>query len=755
MPQAPTSSASTMRNGRDDDATGHTGRLRSRRFRHSAHGQCRRSSSSSKRRVGAIGPGEQHPCRTFDVDRDRRIHVGRGSNLSTLRARAAGTIVSPPLLPGNNKRPDSGPRCSVGTQRGLLAWHKGESTPGRPKADARLVATKPQGSFVRWSLANRLQLPSWDSTWNIHPSLNCPVGRVAEAMAGDALIDALVEVVGPANVLIDADLRAGYETDWTGRFHGSARLRGAAGQHRRGRGVLRACSAAAGAAVPQGGNTGLVGGSVPRGGEVVLSLRRLDAIGPVDAEHGEVVVGAGAVLSAVRAGARAAGWDVGVDMASRDTATIGGMVSTNAGGVHVLRYGSMRNQVLGLEAVLADGTVVGRIPGLRKDNTGYDLAGLLTGSEGTLAVITRVHLALVAYLPDRVVALCAFDGFADTLTVSAALRKRLDSLVALEVFFADGLALVCEHTGLGLPFDRAYPAYLLIECAGRAGSAGLLVDELADVLSECPQVQATAVAVDSASRERLWAYRERHTEAINAAGIPHKLDVTLPFDQLVDFERAVRARLDAVAPHARVVCFGHLGDGNLHVNILGPPPDDFEVDDAVLGPGRGDGRQHQRGARHRHRQTRRIRTLGRLSRYRGDARDQTSPRSARDPQPRRTGRGHNLDAGDAGSSGPNRSTYEEDAFSLGDLGATQGERSGSMPCSTLRRSLGFSRRCLAAPAPFGRYRTSVFRGVPGAHQAAVAVDRTGGEIRAEMPTTATHPRTPFRPRRRRRGARRR
>ena len=401
-------------------------------------------------------------------------------------------------------------------------------------------------------------------------------------MAGDALIGALVSVVGPANVLLDADVQAGYETDWTGRFHGSARCVVRPASTDEVVDVLRVCSAVAAAVVPQGGNTGLVGGGVPRGGEVVLSLRRLHAIAPVDAQHGEVVVGAGAVLGAVRAGARAAGGDVGVDMASRDTATIGGMVSTNAGGVHVLRYGSMRNQVLGLEAVLADGTVVGRIPGLRKDNTGYDLTGLLTGSEGTLAVITRVHLALVAYLPDRVVALCALAGFADALTVGGALRKRLDSLFALEVFFADGLALVSEHTGLGLPFDRSYPAYLLVECGGRAGSAGLLVDELAGVLGECPQVQATAVAVDTAGRERLWAYRDRHTEAINAAGIPHKLDVTLPFDQLVDFERAVRARLTEVAPRARVVCFGHLGDGNLHVNILGPPSDDFEVDDAVL-----------------------------------------------------------------------------------------------------------------------------------------------------------------------------
>jgi FAD/FMN-containing dehydrogenase len=173
--------------------------------------------------------------------------------------------------------------------------------------------------------------------------------------------------------------------------------------------------------------------------------------------------------------------------------------------------------------------------------------------------------------------LCALDTFADAVTLSATLRRKTDSLVALEVFFADGLALVCEHTGLNLPFDRSYPVYLLVECAARAGRGGLLVEELGSALGECPQV-----AVDATGRARLWAYRDRHTEAINAAGIPHKLDVTLPFDQLVDFQRAVRSHLSAVAPRARVVWFGHLGDGNLHINILGLPPDDFTVDDGVL-----------------------------------------------------------------------------------------------------------------------------------------------------------------------------
>ncbi|MGH8934091.1 MAG: FAD-binding oxidoreductase, partial [Egibacteraceae bacterium] len=163
--------------------------------------------------------------------------------------------------------------------------------------------------------------------------------------------------------------------------------------------ILAACHEAGAPIVPQGGNTGLVGGSVPRGngggGEIVLSLTRLDGVEPVDTLAAQVTAGAGATLSAVRAQARAHDLDVGVDLAARDTATIGGMVATNAGGVHVIRYGAMRRQVVGLEAVLASGQTITRVEGLVKDNTGYDLPGLLTGSEGTLAVVTRVRLALV------------------------------------------------------------------------------------------------------------------------------------------------------------------------------------------------------------------------------------------------------------------------------------------------------------------------------------------------------------------------
>jgi FAD/FMN-containing dehydrogenase len=397
----------------------------------------------------------------------------------------------------------------------------------------------------------------------------------------EALVDALRAAIGAEHVLSDVDVLATYETDWTRRFHGSARCVARPGSTREVSDVLRACAAAGAAVVPQGGNTGLVGGGVPRGGEVVLSTRRLDAIEHVDTEHGDLVAGAGVPLARARDVAHAAGWDVAVDLASRDSATIGGMVATNAGGEHVIRYGATERQLVGVEAVLGDGTVVGRVPALRKDNTGYRWAGILAGSEGTLAVVTRVHLALVPRLEARVVALVAVDGIDAALAVASAARRDLDSVLALELLLADGVALVCDHRGLHRPFSEEWPAYLLVECGARDDGAGCAA-EIARVLAGRDEVRDSAVAEDASARERLWAYREGHTEAINAAGVPHKLDVTLPFDALARFVAEARAVVSSIDPGARVVVFGHVGDGNLHVNVLGPAPDDDRTDHEVL-----------------------------------------------------------------------------------------------------------------------------------------------------------------------------
>ncbi len=388
-----------------------------------------------------------------------------------------------------------------------------------------------------------------------------------------AVTDALVAAVGPGHVLVDGSTTAGYAVDWTGRFRGQAAAVVRPGSTAEVAAVLRACSAAGAAVVPQGGNTGLVGGGVPLAGEVVLSTRRLDALGPVDGLAGQVTVGAGATLAAVQGHAAAAGLGVGVDLAARDGATVGGMVATNAGGLAVVRHGPMRAQVAGVEAVLADGTVLSRLGGLAKDNTGYDLAGLLCGSEGTLAVVTAVRLRLVAVPSERTTALVGFDDAGAAVAATAELRRRGTVLEAAELVLGDALALAERH--LGAPAPVSAPAVLLVEWVPPAPAE--------EVLAAAPGVREVAVATDGPRRAGLWRHREAVSEAVGALGVPHKLDVALPPGALPAFVDEVRARVAAVAPGSTVALFGHVADGNLHVNVVGPPPEDEAVDDAVLG----------------------------------------------------------------------------------------------------------------------------------------------------------------------------
>jgi FAD/FMN-containing dehydrogenase len=343
-----------------------------------------------------------------------------------------------------------------------------------------------------------------------------------------------------------------YETDWTRRFSGQARAVVRPADAAQTAAVVRACADHGVPIVPQGGNTGLVGGSVPRGeGQVVLSTRRLTDI-ELDPVGREVLAGAGATVAAVRAAATRAGLDYGVDLASRDTATVGGTVATDAGGIRVVRHGSTRAQVRGLALVLADGSAVSRLEGPPQDGTGYDLAGLVVGSEGTLAVVTAARLRLVEAAGPGCVLLV---GCPDIETALALLPPS--GLRAAEVMFAPGVDLVRRVAGLPEPLSRRWPVYLLLE-----------TDEPPDLPED----------VDAAVDERLWAYRERHTEAIATLGVPHKLDVALPLTRVGEFLAALPA---AVAPHD-VHVFGHLAMGNLHVNVIGPALDDDTVDERVL-----------------------------------------------------------------------------------------------------------------------------------------------------------------------------
>ena len=402
-----------------------------------------------------------------------------------------------------------------------------------------------------------------------------------EAEAGPLAAE-LSALVGVGHVLVDEDLRAPYEVDWTRRYRGQALLVVRPGTTSQVVDVVGACGRVGAAVVVQGGNTGLVGGGVPRGGEVLLSTTRLVDVGPVDEGAGQLTVGAGATLARAQAAARSAGWDVGVDLAARDSATVGGMVATNAGGVHVVAHGHMRARLAGLEAVLADGSVVARLSGLTKDTAGYDLPGLLCGSEGTLGVVTRVVLRLVPRPTARVTAVLGTAGTTAALAVIARLRRCLAGFEAAEVVYADGVRLVARQLGVPSPLPGEPPCLLLVEAGAFGADGPRLMDDMAAAVAACPEVGETAVATDELARAALWAVRERHTEMVSTLGVPHKLDVSVPVGRLAAFEAAVRGEVRRVAPGAILVLFGHAGDGNLHVNVVGPEPADDRVDDAVL-----------------------------------------------------------------------------------------------------------------------------------------------------------------------------
>ena len=401
------------------------------------------------------------------------------------------------------------------------------------------------------------------------------------------LLDSLAEAVGPAHVLSDPALRAGYERDWTGRWRGDALAVVRPGDTRQVAGVVRACAQAGAAVVTQGGNTGLVGGGVPRAAhdgapaQIVLSTTRLKAIGPVDTGTGQLAAGSGVTLADARRAPRRARLDLALDLAARDSATLGGLAACDAGGLRALRHGTARRQLAGLEAVLADGTVVeSRMNGLVKDTAGYDLGALLVGSEGTLGVITAVRWSLAPRRDARAVALVGFDEIEQAVGLVRALRPALPSLEVCELMERAGVELVCSHLRIEPNFPLT-PISVLVECAASSGDP---LDELAEGLDAAGAADRAVTAADAAGRERLLEIREAHAEAINAQGVPLKFDVGVPLDELSEFFDRVGDLVRTHSPGARPVTFGHLGDGNLHVNVLGVGGPDIEaLEDAVLG----------------------------------------------------------------------------------------------------------------------------------------------------------------------------
>ncbi|HND57935.1 MAG TPA: FAD-binding oxidoreductase [Thauera aminoaromatica] len=396
----------------------------------------------------------------------------------------------------------------------------------------------------------------------------------------DELNARLRAIVGAANVLDGETDMAPFLSDWRGRYHGRARAVVRPRDTAEVAAVVAACAQAGVAMVPQGGNTGLCGGATPLadGAAVVINLARLDRVRALDPDNDTLTVEAGCTLAAVQEAAQAAGRLFPLSLASEGSCLIGGNLSTNAGGVQVLRYGNTRDLVLGLEAVLPDGRVWDGLRALRKDNTGYDLKQLFIGAEGTLGIVTAAVLKLFPAIRTRATAWVAVADPRAAVRLLGLLRAACgDRVSAFEIVGRTALGLVLRHIpGARDPLAGAPAWTVLVELSDPAVDAPLEA-QLEAVLGEAVAqglASDAAVAASVAQARALWALREDISEAQRIEGVSIKHDVSVPVSRIPEFLERAGAALAARWPDIRVVAFGHIGDGNLHYNLSKALADD-------------------------------------------------------------------------------------------------------------------------------------------------------------------------------------
>ena len=390
-----------------------------------------------------------------------------------------------------------------------------------------------------------------------------------------ALLAELTTIVGAKYALSDPTDQAPFLKEWRGRYSGQTPLVLKPGSVLEVSAILKACNAARVGIVPQAGNTGLVGGQIPHesGTEIVLSVARLNRIRALDATASAITVEAGVTLSSVHSAADDAGFLFPLSMASEGSCCIGGNIATNAGGVAVLAYGNMRAQVLGLEAVLADGRIWNGLSLLRKDNTGYDLKSLLIGSEGTLAVITAATLKLYPRPQDVAVALVAVASLESVDTFyNMAKREAGLGLTAFEFMSQRALEFSVKHgSGAKSPF-AVMPAWsVLIEISSQEPErAHGLLDRILTLGAAQNTIVTGVVASSLMQAKDLWRLREDISSAQKPEGGSIKHDISVPVSAITSFIGRANALIATLCPGARPVPFGHFGDGNVHYNISQP-----------------------------------------------------------------------------------------------------------------------------------------------------------------------------------------
>jgi len=403
------------------------------------------------------------------------------------------------------------------------------------------------------------------------------------------LINRLAAIVGEKNVLTHDALMTPYLNDWLGKYHGSAQAVVRPGSAAEVAAVLAVCGDTGTPIVPQGGNTSMSGGATPdaTGSAVVLSLTRMNRIREIDPVGNTITVDAGVVLAHVHAAAKEVGRHFPLSLGAEGSCTVGGNLATNAGGVAVLRYGTMRELTLGLEVALPDGRTWDGLTALRKDNTGYALRDLFIGSEGTLGVITGAVLKLFPEPRAKATALVAVQNAEAALSLLSLVRDKCgDRLTAFEFMTDVCMDLVLRHVANArIPFSAVPPAVVLVELSDTDDDAALTA-RLEDALVAASEVELAldaTIARDLAQAKNFWRLREGISEALVREGKAAKHDISVPVARMAEFIMAADQAVAAVSHGVRHVVFGHLGDGNLHYNLL-RAGDMSESDFAVLAP---------------------------------------------------------------------------------------------------------------------------------------------------------------------------
>jgi FAD/FMN-containing dehydrogenase len=387
------------------------------------------------------------------------------------------------------------------------------------------------------------------------------------------VVEQLKEAAGPSGWTEDPGEIAPHLTEWRARWHGKTSLLLKPDGTEQVARIAAICNETRTPIVPQGGNTGLVGGQIPASGEVLLSLERMNRIRRVSPDENLMVAEAGVILATAQTAASNIGRLLPLSLAAEGSCTIGGNVSTNAGGVHVLRYGMMRNLVLGLEVVLANGNVLSLMKGLRKDNTGYDLKQLFIGAEGTLGLVTAAALKLVPQPSSYVTAIASIANLAAALPILNELQSATGGQVsAFEVIQRRALDLVLRDIpGTTAPLAGEFEWALLIEVSNSAALDATEATEL--VLSRAIERRSIGDAVFAKTlreRESFWRLRETIPEAQRKQGVSISNDVSVPLARLAEFVELAEVKVRKVLPEALCITFGHAGDGNLHFAILAP-----------------------------------------------------------------------------------------------------------------------------------------------------------------------------------------